>query len=137
MVFPQERGVFIREVNNNYYRISAYYWSKIMTEVPFSIFFPVLQVCIVYWLVGLNNSSPEKPILLVCIMILSYNAFSGLGYILGTMFRNARTVSVLTPLLLVPQMLFAGFFINQNRIPKWLVWLREICIPKYTYQTAI
>jgi hypothetical protein len=41
-----------------------------------------------------------------------YNAFGGIGYILGTAISNKQAVAVLTPVLIVPQMLFAGFFIN-------------------------
>jgi ABC-2 type transporter len=37
LVFPVERPVFLREVNNNMYRVSAYFFSKVLTEIPASI----------------------------------------------------------------------------------------------------
>lgn len=61
LTFPQERGVFLREVNNNMYSVSAYYWGKIFTELPASVFFPfVITVC-VYWGVGFNMTHWSKP----------------------------------------------------------------------------
>lgn len=34
LVFPSERPVFLREVNNNMYRVSAYFWAKVTSELP-------------------------------------------------------------------------------------------------------
>ena len=40
----------------------------------------------------------------------------------------------MTPICIVPMLLFAGFFVKQDNIPKWLWWFREISIFKYGYQ---
>lgn len=42
LIFPMERPVFLREVNNNMYSVSAYFWAKIFSELPMSILMPVL-----------------------------------------------------------------------------------------------
>jgi hypothetical protein len=55
MVFPSERPVFMREVNNGMYRVSSYFWSKIVTELPISLFLPMVTNLIVFWWTGLNN----------------------------------------------------------------------------------
>jgi hypothetical protein len=41
-VFPMERLVFLREVNNNMYGVTTYFFSKIITEMPGNIIFPLL-----------------------------------------------------------------------------------------------
>jgi hypothetical protein len=41
-VFPNERPVFLREVNNNMYRVSSYFWAKVLSELPLSIIFPCI-----------------------------------------------------------------------------------------------
>lgn len=40
----------------------------------------------------------------------------------------------MTPIAIVPMLLFAGFFVKQDNIPRWLWWFREISIYKYGYQ---
>jgi ATP-binding cassette subfamily G (WHITE) protein 1 len=50
-----ERLVFLREVNNNMYSVTTYFFSKIITEMPANIIFPLLQTVILYWSIGLNN----------------------------------------------------------------------------------
>lgn len=41
-VFPSERPVFLREVNGGMYRVSAYFWAKILSEFPAAILIPTL-----------------------------------------------------------------------------------------------
>ena len=49
-----EKPLFLREVLNRTYTVSAYYWGKTSSEMPFHIIYPILQVLIIYFLVGLN-----------------------------------------------------------------------------------
>jgi ABC-type multidrug transport system permease subunit len=116
-IFPAERGVFIRESNNNMYRYSSYFWGRVLTEIPAGIIIPTVFTAIIYWSIGFNMNYAYKPILFWIILILEYNAFSGFGFILGTGIPNKQVVAILTPLMIVPQMLFCGFFVNQGNIP--------------------
>ena len=134
LIFPMERPVFLREVNNNMYSVSAYFWAKILSEFPMSIIQPGLQIAITYFAVGLNTNEWYKFPVALLTACLAYNAFSGCGYILGTAIPNPKVVAILTPIVVVPQMLFAGFFINQDNIPKFLWPIHQISIFKYAYQ---
>lgn len=40
----------------------------------------------------------------------------------------------LTPVLIIPFMLFAGFFVNQNNIPVYLIEFQYLSIFKYGFQ---
>ena len=112
LIFPCERPVFLREVNNNMYRVSAYFWAKVTTELPSSIFVPLLMVTVVYFSIGLNTSDWYQFFITVLTGILCYNAFSGLGYMIGTSIHNQQVAVIMTPVLIIPMMLFAGFFVN-------------------------
>ena len=41
------------------------------------------------------------------------------------------------PILFVPQMLFAGFFVLPNLIPIWLRWARYLCSLTYAVRLAL
>ena len=43
----------------------------------------------------------------------------------------------MTPVLVVPLMLFAGFFINQDNIPSYLAPIHYVAIYKYAYQALM
>lgn len=54
LIFPDERPVFLREANNGMYRVSAYFWAKILSEFPSSLLTPVIFGSIVYYAIGFN-----------------------------------------------------------------------------------
>ena len=133
-IFPSERPVFLREVNNGMYRVSAYFWAKILSEFPAAIVIPLIQSAIVYWLVGLNNEVWYKFPTFLLNFILLYNSFGGFGYILGAAISDKQVVNIITPVLVVPLMLFAGFFVNQESIPLFLTPIKYISIFRYGFQ---
>ena len=55
LIFPDERPVFLREVNNNMYSVSAYFFGKVIAELPASILTPVIYGSIVYFSIGLST----------------------------------------------------------------------------------
>lgn len=62
LIFPDERPVFLREANNNMYRVSAYFWAKIFSEFPSSLLTPVIFGSIVYYAIGFNPLWYKFPI---------------------------------------------------------------------------
>lgn len=124
----------MRESNNNLYRVSTYFWSKVVSQIPAALIIPTVFVCIVYFAVGLSLSSWEKPLISILGAVLEYNAFVGFGYIIGTGVGDKQVATIMTPIAVVPMLLFVGFFVKQDNIPKWLWWFREISVFKYGYQ---
>lgn len=55
LIFPDERPVFLREVNNNMYSVSPYFFAKVVSELPPSILTPVIYGSIVYFSIGLST----------------------------------------------------------------------------------
>lgn len=55
LIFPDERPVFLREVNNNMYDVVPYFFGKVISEIPSSIISPVLYGVIVYYAIGLST----------------------------------------------------------------------------------
>jgi hypothetical protein len=60
LIFPDERPVFLREINNNMYSVSAYFLGKIIAELPAMIILPMLYGSIVYFVIGLSTIDPSK-----------------------------------------------------------------------------
>ena len=53
-IFCAEIPIFLREQQNNMYRIDLYYVSKMLAELPLFLITPVVFNLIFYWMVGLN-----------------------------------------------------------------------------------
>lgn len=80
LIFPDERPVFLREVGNNMYSVSAYFFGKVIAELPASTITPVVYGSIVYFSIGLSTVFAWK-FPLFCKDLLFYNFIINSGYI--------------------------------------------------------
>ena len=137
LIFPDERPVFLREVNNNMYSVSPYFWAKIVSELPFAIMTPTIFGCIVYFLIGLNTLTIDIFLIFLLTLILIYNASSGYSLIISASFSDKQLAVTLTPVLIIPFMLFAGFFVSTENIPIFLKEFEYLSIFKYGYTALL
>jgi len=136
LIFPDERPVFLREVNNNMYQCSPYFWAKVLSELPFSMLMPTVFGCIVYFSVGCHAVA-GRFFMFLLILIMIYNSASGYALVISASFSDKQLAVTLTPSLLVPFMLFAGFFVASSNIPVWLKEFEYLSIYKYGYQSLM
>lgn len=134
LIFPDERPVFLREVNNNMYDVGPYFWAKVFSELPHGILTPCVFGCIVYYAIGYSTVFWWKFPLFLVITILIYNAATGYALVISSLVSDKQLAVTLTPVLIIPFMLFAGFFVNQENIPVWLIEFQYLSIFKYGYQ---
>ena len=62
-------------------------------------------------------------------------ASSALAVFLGSSVEDPKLATEMLPMLFVPQMLFAGFFVAPDLIPSWLRWAQYLC--SLTYSTRL
>lgn len=58
-------------------------------------------------------------------------ASASVAVLLGCAVSDVKDVTELSPLLFVPQLLFAGFFVRTSQIPVYLRWAQYLCGMKY------
>jgi ABC-type multidrug transport system permease subunit len=136
LIFPDERPVFLREVNNNMYGVGPYFWAKVFSELPFCILTPTVFGVIVYFTVALNPET-DRFLIFIGVLILIYNASSGYSLIISASFSDKQLAVTLTPVLIIPFMLFAGFFVSSSSIPIFLKEFEYLSIFKYGYQALM
>jgi len=134
--FSIERPIFIRERLSKSYTASAYFWGKCCAELPFLLIFPFIFVTIVYFSVGLN-SDPNKYAICLGINMMVWLAGSGYGLVISTFIPRLEVAMAMTPILVIPLMVMAGFFVNQNNIPYFLYEFEYISPFKYGYQAMV
>lgn len=127
MQFPSERPMFMREYSTGTYGAFAFFLSKAVFEFPLAFVQVIVQYIIVYFSIGFQGDF----ILLVLASWATGVASSSLAVILSCLVHDAKQASEMAPLLFVPQILFAGFFIRTSQIPEWLRWAQYLCSLKY------
>ncbi|RMX58452.1 hypothetical protein pdam_00022053 [Pocillopora damicornis] len=109
-VFPVELPVFIREHKNGMYRTDVYYLAKTLSEVPIFIITPLLLTGISYWMIG---------------------------YIISTIAPTITAATSLGPPLMLPLLIFGGFFLKSTSVPVYFVWLKYISWFMYGFEALI
>lgn len=125
--FPNERPVFMREYSTGTYSPVTYSLGKILVEVPTLFLQALLQMVIMYYLAGLQGD-------FFALAGASFGtgiATSSTAALLGCLVTDPKQANEMAPLVMVPQILFAGFFIRTSQIPVWLRWSQYLCSLKY------
>ncbi|XP_028399573.1 protein white-like isoform X2 [Dendronephthya gigantea] len=132
-VFPVEVPVFLREHKNGMYRTDTYYLAKTLAEVPIFSFAAVLLITICYWMAGLRE---EADAFFVCVGIgvLIVNTAASYGYAISTMTSSVETATALGPVVMLPLLLFGGFFVNNDTVPDYFIWLRYLSWFNYGFE---
>jgi len=110
--------------------------SRNIIEIPYAVIFPMLQTLIVYWLIGLSNTASQFFIFYLILYLVGFNGMS-LGLFLGSVARDAKSVSTLAPGLAQVVALITGYFKNLDNIPKWISWIEYISPMRYSYEAFL
>ena len=94
---------------------------------------PIAQMLIVYFLIEFQAGFG---ILYIIVYTLAM-ASTALAVLLGCSVEDPKLGQELLPLLFVPQMLFAGFFVTPDLIPVWLRWAQYLCTLTYSVRLAL
>ncbi|XP_054160395.1 protein white-like [Oppia nitens] len=122
--FCKEVPIFHREHSNNVYRVSPYFLTKMLAELPIYVIIPLMFVSIFYFMVGLNNNL-YRFVTCVCICLLAANIACGFGYLMALITHNITAALMLSAPLLIPLMIFGGLFNNIDTGYKPMGWRRQ------------
>merc|ERR1719263_1835471 len=127
MEFPKDRPVFLREYSTNHYGVIPYFLAKFTADC-FKVFFQVLaQLLAAFFLMGFQMNF----FLFLALNFTLAIASTSIGIFIGSSVEDPNVAQELMPALIVPQLLFAGFFIPSNMIPEFLRWAQYLCSLTY------
>lgn len=136
-IFAAEKAVFAREHANGYYGLSAYFFSKIIVELPFQIIFPIIQAAIMYWMVGFNGQPWYAFIVFAFTLVLLTLCGNAMGIFFASVFSDLTVALAVTPMVILPLMIFGGLFVNNGSIPPYFDWIKWISPIKYGFEALI
>lgn len=134
MQFIPERTIIIKERSSGSYRLSAYFLSKTITELPIRLFLPFLFLAICYPMAGMNPK-PDIFFAIVSTQLLAALSGESIGLFIGTATMDYEKAMVIATVTSLALMLVGGFFVGN--LPSWLTWLRYLSPFKYSYDACI
>ncbi|KAJ9555030.1 hypothetical protein OSB04_009644 [Centaurea solstitialis] len=135
-VFLQERYIFMRETAYNTYRRSSYVISHSIMSIPSLIFLSVVFAVITFWSVGLSGGSAGFFTFLLFIFASFWAGSSFVTFLSGIVAHVMLGYTVVVAVLAY-FLLFSGFFITRDRIPKYWLWFHYLSLVKYPYQGVL
>jgi ABC-type multidrug transport system ATPase subunit/ABC-type multidrug transport system permease subunit len=132
-IFPNEKKILIKELNSNAYKLSIYYITKLLAELPFILISPIIFGIINYWTVGLYPNVFHF-YLFICLLILESIASMGLGLIVSSFSSTVEIATASAPSVLIIFFLFAGLFINIKDLPRGTRWFTNVSYIKWAFE---
>uniref|UniRef100_A0A8C5RVG1 Broad substrate specificity ATP-binding cassette transporter ABCG2 n=1 Tax=Laticauda laticaudata TaxID=8630 RepID=A0A8C5RVG1_LATLA len=130
-LFVVEKKIFIHEYISGYYRISAYFFSKLMADlIPMRTLPSIIFTCIVYFMLGLKPTVEAFFIMMFTLMMVSYTATS-MALAIATGHNVLAVANLLMTISFVFMIIFSGLLVNLTSILSWLSWLQYFSIPRY------
>ncbi|KAJ9567855.1 hypothetical protein OSB04_003821 [Centaurea solstitialis] len=132
--FPQERDMLAKERASGMYRLSSYFVSRTMGDLPMELVLPTCFCIITYWMAGLRPDLGSflyaLTTLLLCVLVSQ-----ALGLALGALVMDLKSATTLGSVIMLSFMLAGGYYV-QN-VPPFISWIKYISISQHTYKLLV
>ncbi|CAN6879973.1 unnamed protein product [Brassica oleracea] len=132
--FPQERKMLEKERSSGMYRLSSYFMSRVVGDLPMELILPTIFLIITYWMAGLNPK-PVNFFLTLLTLLLHVLVSGGLGLALGALVMDQKTATTLGSVIMLTFLLAGGFYVRN--VPVFISWIKYVSIGYYTYKLVI
>ncbi|KFV90441.1 ATP-binding cassette sub-family G member 2, partial [Fulmarus glacialis] len=128
-LFVVEKKIFIHEYISGYYRVSAYFISKLMADlIPMRTIPSIIFSCIIYFMLGKYVEAFFT--MMFTLMMVSYTATS-MALAIAAGQSVVAVANLLMTIAFVFMIIFSGLLVNLTSIMSWLSWLKYFSIPRY------
>lgn len=128
------RPLFLRERSGSFYSPQAWLLSRVLWDiVPLRLLPTIILGVIVYFMVGLDAVA-SRFFKFLLILLEAQIFFSLYNFLLPSIFSHVGVATLFSSIWNLFNLVFAGFFINLNKIPAVLKWLHWIAPLSYTLE---
>ncbi|XP_036310626.2 broad substrate specificity ATP-binding cassette transporter ABCG2 [Pipistrellus kuhlii] len=132
-LFVVEKKLFMHEYISGYYRVSSYFFGKLLSDLlPMRMIPSVIFTCITYFLLGLKPKAEAFFIMMFSLAMVAYAA-SSMALAIAAGQSVVSIATLLMTISFVFMMIFSGLLVNLTTIVPWLSWLQYLSIPRYGY----
>lgn len=136
MTFPIERPIVLKEYKEGLYGIVEYFVAKFISELPSQIVGVFIFISILYFSVDLNQESPDKYIILVCICILMNLCGSAYGKLGGAVSKDVQAATIWGPTIAAPLMMFGGYYGKSTSNSDSFSWIKYMSAYYYGFRAG-
>ncbi|KAJ9567856.1 hypothetical protein OSB04_003822 [Centaurea solstitialis] len=132
--FPQERQILCKERSSGMYKLSSYFISRTIGDLPMELALPTLFCIITYWTAGLK---PEFLSFLYALftLLLSVLVSQGFGLAIGALVMDQKSATILGSVIMLSFTLAGGYYVQH--VPSFISWIKFVSISQHTYKLLI
>eukprot|EP00930_Biecheleria_cincta_P058012 TRINITY_DN43878_c0_g1_i1.p1 TRINITY_DN43878_c0_g1~~TRINITY_DN43878_c0_g1_i1.p1 ORF type:complete len:652 (-),score=112.13 TRINITY_DN43878_c0_g1_i1:306-2261(-) len=131
-IIPRQIVIVNRDRANRLYSVLPFYTSSLLVTIPVESVPTVLNTIIVYFMANLRGDF----FVFVAIIVLENLVGISMGMILSASFRNVTMAPQVAPAVVILFLIFNGSFVNEESVPAYFLWLREISFIRYAFKAA-
>ncbi|KAF2285982.1 hypothetical protein GH714_009348 [Hevea brasiliensis] len=132
--FPQERRMLEKERSSGMYRLSSYFMSRMVSDLPMELVLPTIFVTITYWMAGLKSTA-ENFLRTLFVLLFNVLAAQGLGLALGAMVMDQKSATTLGSVIMLSFLLAGGYYVQH--VPVFIRWIKYISISHHAYKLLL
>lgn len=132
-VFPAELPVFLKEHKLGMYRTDVYFICKTLAELPWYILSSFLFATIVYFMTDFGVDAAKFFVFAGILQLITQCSLS-FGYFVSAIAPTVQVATSIGPPLMMPFLLFGGFFVKDESIPDYFIWLKFLSWFKYAFE---
>ncbi|XP_004640707.1 ATP-binding cassette sub-family G member 2-like [Octodon degus] len=132
-IFVVEKKLFIHEYISGYYRLSSYYFGKLLSELlPRRLLPSVLFTCIPYFMLGSKPVLKSFFTMIFTLMMVRYSA-SSLALAIAVGQNGVSITTLLMNIYFLFMMIFLAMSLYFETMAPQLLWLQYFSIPHYGF----
>uniref|UniRef100_A0A8D2L3M0 ABC transporter domain-containing protein n=1 Tax=Varanus komodoensis TaxID=61221 RepID=A0A8D2L3M0_VARKO len=136
-LFITEKKIFIHEYISGYYRVSAYFFSKIIADMmPMRTLPGIILTCLNYFTIGFKPTAAAFFIMMITIILVAYAA-SSMSLAIATGQDVTSVANMFINICFVFMIVFSGLLVNITTVSSWLLWLKYFSIPRYGLNVSL
>nr|CAA26716.2 white pigment protein [Drosophila melanogaster] len=135
-VFTSELPVFMREARSRLYRCDTYFLGKTIAELPLFLTVPLVFTAIAYPMIGLRAGVLHFFNCLALVTLVA-NVSTSFGYLISCASSSTSMALSVGPPVIIPFLLFGGFFLNSGSVPVYLKWLSYLSWFRYANEALL
>ncbi|KDP27016.1 hypothetical protein JCGZ_20951 [Jatropha curcas] len=132
--FPQERRMLAKERSSGTYRLSSYFMSRLVSDLPMELVLPTVFITITYWMAGLKPT-PQNFFYTLFVLLYSVLVSQGLGLALGAAVMDQKKATTLGSVIMLSFLLAGGYYVQH--VPSFIAWIKYLSISQYTYKLLV
>ena len=132
--FPLETSIILKEIGNNWYKPSSYFWAKVIADIPPMVLGNMLLLMIVYPMTG---QIPEvwRFLIFFLIICLVAEVCQTFGTCMGIlMSSDIISAALVTTASSIPVIIFAGFLVRYSGMPWYFRPLSYVSYMRYAFE---